>query len=749
MIERLWKWCFYGRINELRVRLNKEKSRAKKRGGGSVSSGTNVADEIDKQLQQFLREAIALYLYLIKKYGDHLKESSVSQSQDEEYIDATISSLYRMHIHLGDLYRYSSNIQKAEDAYGKSAKLAPGNGNPFNQLAVVAQSQESQTVLALYYYARSLMANSLFETSRQNLVRLFEGNAKWLSEHGRNQEHKSLVGVKKKAQKDWLNKQKVVMTRTVMARLVELQFVFFRGISLEEDNDNMDLRKLMDMMEKQLEGFDELLSSAGCSEGLLCKIVAVLAFSSLGTGNSGRLSTGAESSLTQMNIVNNQAIAFSFLLRFVAVLANHTKNNIIEKEMAGAKVKVGNIRPLSSLLLGVKFAASLYMGSKWFHGLPLYPVQPCDDQCASTIRDLCKESHYKFWQAVADVANWFSALRIVWMDGPSPPECNDIRDFDDFHYYVPFDSFLNRASNGKSKYASLEKATAALASNASSTSKADEEEATTKIRLFLAAASKATRPNSTEETGSYFLEKDVDSNTLKALHENGNSEESIVENMILDNADNNFDVGETESKSQYSDLGVTLLTPAALLANVSPPLFQSPEIKEVTKVDLAPNVFPGLTSSQPKKSAQVLPPPPPGLPPPPGFGGTPLNANPSLVDPFMSLLPQQQQPLVQSSTYESNPNQIEALNVEYQSIANQVMSQAGLNLFDTINPFATTSSTEPLTDGINLNFMLNERLNKQSSISNNQARVDSIESDPYSHGDSLLNFLFETSSTDD
>lgn len=750
VVERLWKFCFYGRINELRVRINKEKSRAKKRAaGGSTSVSSKASDivgDIEKQLQQFLKEAVALYSYLIKKYKEHLNDALEGSSQDdEEYCETTISSLYRMHIHLGDLYRYSSSIQKAEETYGKAAKLAPTTGNPFNQLAVVAQSQESQTVQALYYYSRSLMAQTPFETSRPNLVRLFESNSKWLAENDRGVSHNhTLVGVNKKAQKDWANKQKVAMTRIVMAKLVDLQFALFTGISLDDGDDKVDLNRLMDMMEKQLEGLDELLSSTGVSENLLCKILAVLAFSTLGAGNSGKLCSeedllSLDSGLNRGVVMNNQAIAFSFLLRFVSVLAKHTKILIEEKQAGGGKVKVGTIRPLSSLLLGVNFAASLYAGSKWFHGLPIYPINSTSQIDSSPIHLLCKESHYKFWESVADVANCFRGLDLVWMDGPTPPVCNDLKDFSDFGCFVPFESFLPRSTDGK--YATLNEAIEALASNSSSTSKADEDEAITKIRLYLAVAINSTRSVDKEGLGPCYLVEDAISNNLKVLRED--ALQSTDEVMLLDNADNAFDgLDETEPTSQYSNLGVQLLTPAALLA-------KNAANEPPKKIDSAPNLLPDLVIAKgPKATHNLLP--PPGLPPPPGFSGPPAHVNqqaPSEDTPtqsanvnssLLSLLnqPQQQMPMNQDFGGFQAPS------------SNQVMPQAP-NVFNTLNPFAISQrpTTEHQTGGIDLSFMLNNNWNKNNVIVNNEPSASA--DDPYSHGESLLKFLFESNSSDD
>ena len=74
---------------------------------------------------------------------------------------------------------------------------------------------------------------------------------------------------------------------------------------------------------------------------------------------------------------------------------------------------------------------------------------------------------------------------------------------------------------------------------------------------------------------------------------------------------------------------------------------------------------------------------------------------------------------------------------------NGYMPQAVPNPFDTLNPFASEETTEPLSGGIDLNFMLNGGLNK-----NQGGNASTSADDPYSHGESLLNFLFSNSSDD-
>ena len=75
--------------------------------------------------------------------------------------------------------------------------MAPDTGNPFNQLAVLAQqSHDAMSAVALHYYARSLMATwSPFETSQPNFERLFQSNRKWLDDHSREDETTRLRGI--------------------------------------------------------------------------------------------------------------------------------------------------------------------------------------------------------------------------------------------------------------------------------------------------------------------------------------------------------------------------------------------------------------------------------------------------------------------------------------------------------------------------------------------------------------------------
>lgn len=83
-------------------------------------------------------------------------------------------------IFLGDLERYKENLQPSSNWsnirswYLKASKLAPKNGKPYNQLAVIAV-YANRKLDAVFYYIRSLCVNSPILTAREKLTTIFYG----------------------------------------------------------------------------------------------------------------------------------------------------------------------------------------------------------------------------------------------------------------------------------------------------------------------------------------------------------------------------------------------------------------------------------------------------------------------------------------------------------------------------------------------------------------------------------------------
>ena len=175
---RLWRSCFYARIGELRSRISREKRRKKSQAS---------LDNLETTLKTFLKEGVTLYKYLVEQYEVKLLPSESQDENEALYADGVVAGLHRILIYLGDLYRYASSYPKAQECYEQAAKLAPSKGNPYNQMAVVAQLKQPDQPLscvALFYYARSLLAtHDPFPTSKGNLERLLEQNREWLQNY--------------------------------------------------------------------------------------------------------------------------------------------------------------------------------------------------------------------------------------------------------------------------------------------------------------------------------------------------------------------------------------------------------------------------------------------------------------------------------------------------------------------------------------------------------------------------------------
>ena len=91
-------------------------------------------------------------------------------------------SCYRCYIFLGDLTRYirdnggnSTEWMTAAKYYNRALRLFPTNGNPHNQLAVLA-TYVNDDFNAMYHYFRSIAAANPFPTSKENLAVMFEKN---------------------------------------------------------------------------------------------------------------------------------------------------------------------------------------------------------------------------------------------------------------------------------------------------------------------------------------------------------------------------------------------------------------------------------------------------------------------------------------------------------------------------------------------------------------------------------------------
>lgn len=898
-IGRMWKGCFYTRINDLRSRIMKEKSHAKRRreggsagvgagddggGGGDGGGDARRIANVEKQLSTFLNESVQLYKYIIGRYVEELTPPTQSQSQQSQKSENTdndddndddsskrrlvriiVKSLHRMHIHLGDLHRYSSQYDAAEICYLRASRLAPGSGNAYNQLAVVAQTSSSSsnkgsgndmTVVALYYYSRSLMSScDIFETSRANLSRLYDNNRKWLEEHtrdnnndnddddnvrsaGRRRELIDPITGKpmtrtKKEEKELILLRRTIANRKILSRFVDMQYDYIRGIAIVEPSGRVD-----DMTDGLfMEGKAASLLTAFCeaiivnvsfSDSLLCKLVSICAYTTLGAGNDGRLISKNNGGSNVDDVTPDQALAFSFTLRFCAILAEDVDAVLAKRH---SSVRLGSaIRSFTSLLLGLRFVLTLYddgSSCEWFHAISYFHTSnetSGKKGSSGAIRDICEKSHICFWSAIAKLANQLDAILsndtgLNYDDeGIKAVELVDVKDFDDYRGFIPFAPFLDtgdvvRSGKGRAKlYATADETIHALAesskiqgSSGSGKNKGggggDASSTRTKINLFLFIVD--------GPMGLCVLRRNGETNEREIINRDEvNNDANLTPpspyftsfNVNDDAATDRMDcvtsvtrAASAPLKSPYADIGVELLTPAALLAGsaIYSPAVSAAANNESTKfplasalidpflewpsnVNLPPNPNMAQTRNmnsllnishvnQPNTMLKMPLPPPPGLLPPPGLS----------APPGFSIQPQQ---VHQQQPYPSNTgislSELPA-SIQYEQSGGGVLSRAGP--FETMNPFVQQQASLPLSFNQNyftasnpppgltqqyvtniggfdptLDFLLGDGLRSQQPTPDEMASSDhfnlllptsSVEDD---QSESIFNFLFSS-----
>ncbi|XP_038564337.1 telomerase-binding protein EST1A isoform X1 [Micropterus salmoides] len=134
-----------------------------------LDEGTLFFDALLQKLQ-------AVYQFKLEDYMDGMAIRARPLRKTVKY---ALISAQRCMICQGDIARYreqasdSANYGKARSWYLKAQQIAPKNGRPYNQLALLAVYTKRK-LDAVYYYMRSLAASNPILTAKESLMSLFE-----------------------------------------------------------------------------------------------------------------------------------------------------------------------------------------------------------------------------------------------------------------------------------------------------------------------------------------------------------------------------------------------------------------------------------------------------------------------------------------------------------------------------------------------------------------------------------------------
>ncbi|XP_041657100.1 telomerase-binding protein EST1A [Cheilinus undulatus] len=123
-----------------------------------------------------LQKLQTAYRFKLEEYMDGMAIRARPLRKTVKY---ALISAQRCMICQGDIARYreqasdSANYGKARSWYLKAQQIAPKNGRPYNQLALLAVYTKRK-LDAVYYYMRSLAASNPILTAKESLMSLFE-----------------------------------------------------------------------------------------------------------------------------------------------------------------------------------------------------------------------------------------------------------------------------------------------------------------------------------------------------------------------------------------------------------------------------------------------------------------------------------------------------------------------------------------------------------------------------------------------
>ncbi|KAJ3366927.1 hypothetical protein GGF31_007728 [Allomyces arbusculus] len=190
---KMWKTAFYRTMDDYRKQLKAVRRNPKSSGTPSTvttAARRSLLAQLESDFRAFTHEAIGFYHHLVVdlrhayalplslNLGDTAPTNARTDGLDAAQRDAAVLLCFRSLIYLGDLARYreqllndgaAPSLAVAHEYYTQAQALIPFNGNPHNQLAILAASKRHD-LDAVYHYLRSMLAPHPFATARENLV---------------------------------------------------------------------------------------------------------------------------------------------------------------------------------------------------------------------------------------------------------------------------------------------------------------------------------------------------------------------------------------------------------------------------------------------------------------------------------------------------------------------------------------------------------------------------------------------------
>jgi len=511
--ERLWRRCFYPRVQDLRRRVARdEKIRLKQAAKEGVlpssatptSSRRGGSGNAELALMGFLSEAVTMYDFLIgrlcrklsvaigrqhdrdvralmsqQSQSSHTTASGASTTEGGNDTDASaangiVECVARLEICLGDLNRYSgANTSKAENCYRIAATLGPGFGHAYNQLGVLCQqpkNESSQTspppvAVTLYWYARALSVKwHPSPGTRPNMQRLLKQNRQWLLSRRQEQHQNTQSGAPAMP-----TMSKSDQTRLFLSQFVDLQSHFVNGVQEKPADFERQLGDVTTALRS-------LLDQSALGDALLCKLVAILAFSEcykdrelLCRPNAIDV-TAPEKEKNPRNIKrisrltwtlarsSSFAVGTALCDRVIALLSKLTTGDSDSNRNSGSGGN--NDRPPKVLPPSVRILLPLLLMTEYLHSHPDFPLpsssaesngsldadrMDTDDYNDDYENDVpLGELYNTYWSKVVQALNMLSFIGSHFAIPVDASKLDDLKEYRELRGFTPFESFIRQ-----------------------------------------------------------------------------------------------------------------------------------------------------------------------------------------------------------------------------------------------------------------------------------------------------------------
>lgn len=532
--------------------------------------------------------------------------------------EGVILSLHRFLICIGDLHRYlaqvvdsgnggsskqstpsSPDFSDAEKHYLAAVKLVPGNGNPYNQLAVLAQHKH-QDAVAMYWYARALIAKEPFDiTAAPNLSRLLRTVVRSFS--GGNLEDIASSVIERAANRRIPNRPAV--TKRALSEFVFLQGKLYFGTTSTCDA----VVKFQSYLHGWTDRLREILSENILGDAILTRLVGVAIYSVVTAGAHAPKTVKKEVNLrVRAKRSGDCFLALAVLFRMTSVLC--------EQANRAFRTNRGNGRHL-------KFVAPLVICADFFlaHSSTIFEVA-AEDEALDPEVGLCAkeeaEARALFLERFCDLLNNLnSRLDSKKVAKVARAEKRVLKERSSFMGYLALGkyakagrkSYISRTPQDIPEDAAFDSRTYRLEEFAQKMLHLRGEESSL---LYSTEEGYYARPTTCDISNDIHMESEypygVDLAAAQERHPDGRSGETQAPSAVAFHVDED----EDDEEDIVYCAGDSLRAPAMAVHDPAQDTFLS-----LADLHTAPTLLPEV-SKVVNRAAMM---PPPGLMPPPGF----------------------------------------------------------------------------------------------------------------------------------